>query len=108
MYRLKPITARSSIDLLSEFNEQLPIVGTPDEGDPIPIGFWALIHVLMAQNGYDWYDEVEACTRAITNRIRSLSAYESEEEAYKLLSGAIENLEAFADEFGEQVVENDR
>ena len=34
---------------------------------------WNLVHPLFVQCGYDWYDEIDACTKAIENQIRSLS-----------------------------------
>lgn len=97
-YRLRTLTAPLTLAVLEEFDEQLPPVGERSDENPVPVGFWVLLHFLSKQNGYDWYDEIDACTKAIKNRLRSLTRFRSEEEALSQLRATIEELESYADE----------
>lgn len=93
-YRIRPLAARVSLEVLEEFDEQLPAVGTESEEDPVPVGYWTMIHYLMKQAGYDWYEEIDACTKAIENRLRSLAQFHGEEVAREELQTVIEELES--------------
>lgn len=97
-YRLRPIAARATLDLVDEFDRDLPAVGTASAENPIPVGFWAVIHYLMKQGGYDWYDEIDACAEAIGNRLRSLARFHGEDAAREARDAVIDELEGV--EFG--------
>ena len=56
----------------------------------------------MLQNGYDWYDEITACSRAIKNRCRSLAANRSPGAAHDALEEVVADLTAFANELPER------
>lgn len=98
-YRLRGIAADTTVDLLSEFEQPLPAVGESTEENPVPIGFWTIIHFLMKHQGYDWYQEIDACKTAIKGRVMSLSTFTSDEEARAKLDAVIEELETFRSEF---------
>lgn len=104
-YRLRTLAPGLTLDVLREFDEQLPAVGEPTEENPLPVNFWVLIHYLMKQSGYDWYDEIDACTKAIENRLRSLADFEDEVEAQRQLRETIEELQAFSDELADHTTE---
>ena len=57
--------AELTVELLAAFEQPLPAVGEPTDDNPVPMGFWAMIHFLMKHQGYSWYDEIDACTKAI-------------------------------------------
>lgn len=85
-YRLRPLVARLTLDTLAAFDERPPAVGEATGDNPRPIGFWATIHYLMKQQGFDWQDEVDACTKAIRNRLRSLAHFEGDAAAREELA----------------------
>lgn len=91
-HRLRPIAAGATVELLREF-----------DGDPPAIGDWVLIHYLLKQNGHDWYDESDACRRAITNRARSLASFHDAATARAPLEETIEESERFRAEFDEEI-----
>lgn len=93
-YRLKPPASRFSLDTLAELDAEFPAVGESTKRNPRPVGFWVVIHYVMEQNGYDWYDEIDACRQAIRNRCRSLAAHRGPEHALDALREAIADLEA--------------
>lgn len=93
-YRMRPLASRFSLELLAEFDGRLPAVGTETADDPVPIGYWALIHFLAKQYGYGWDEEIDACTKAIENRLRSLSTFHGEDVARERLEDVLGNLEA--------------
>lgn len=99
--RLRPLVSRFTLDVRSEFEGRLPAVGSETEEDPVPIGYWAVIHFAMKQHCLDGYDEVEACTKAIENRLHSLASFEGAEEARQQLGETISALEDIADELSE-------
>lgn len=96
---LKFATAPMSLELLSTFGGELPAVGESTPDNETPVGFWTLIHVAMVQNGYVWGEEIDACEKAIENRIRSLVHYDREAEAERRLDETIADLEAFREAF---------
>lgn len=100
-YRLRTLAPRFTLEILREFEEPLPAVGESTDENPLPVNFWVLIHYLMKQCGYDWYDEIDASTKAIKNRLRSLSEFRSEDEARSQLRKTIDELEAFSDELAD-------
>lgn len=69
-------------------------MGEPTDENPVPVGFWAMTHFPIKPQGYDWYQEIDACTKSIRNRARSLAAFTSEDEARDVLDDAIEDLKA--------------
>lgn len=93
-YRLRPLVSAFTLDVLQEFDEDVPAIGSPAENNPVPIGYWATIHYLMKQGGYDWYDEIDACTKAIENRLRSLASFHGEGAAREALDDALDELRA--------------
>lgn len=74
-YRVKPLVSRFSLAYLREFEEPLPAVGDEGDGNPAGLGFWAVLHDTMVQCGYDWYDETDACQKAMKNRLKSIASY---------------------------------
>ncbi len=105
-YRLRPIAAGTTVELLREFDEDRPAVGKATPANPHPIGDWVLIHYLLKQNGHDWYDEIDACQRAITNRVRSLASFHDAAAARAALEETIEEFERFRAEFDEEIASN--
>lgn len=101
VYLLRGLAAELTVDLLAAFDEPLPAVGEPTDDDPVPVGFWAMNHFLMKPQGYDWYEEIDACTKSIRNRARSLAAFTSEADARDALDDAIGDLEAVKEELGQ-------
>lgn len=93
-YRLRPLASRTTIGLLEAFDEDLPAVGEPTEDNPLPVGEWALVHFLMKQSGHDWYGEIDACRRAIRNRLRSLARFHGPAAAREELETVLAELEA--------------
>lgn len=91
-YRLRPLASRTTLDVLEEFDDRLPAVGESSEHDPLPVGYWTTIHFLMKQSGYDWYDEIEACTRAIENRLSSLAVFHGDDAARDAHQTALDDL----------------
>jgi hypothetical protein len=99
VYALRQLAAETTVALLAEFEEPLPVAGEATEANPVPIGYWAMIQYIMKPLGYDWYQEIDACSRAIRNRLVSLAAFTSEAEARELLGDVIDDLEAFESRF---------
>ncbi|MFB6299439.1 MAG: hypothetical protein ABEH65_04190 [Halobacteriales archaeon] len=93
-YRLRPLAAELTLLVIEEFDERLPAVGSVSDDNPVPVGYWTVIHYLMKQQGYDWYDEIEACRQAIENRIRSLASFHGDTTAEEAVTSVIEELEA--------------
>ncbi|MFB6211141.1 MAG: hypothetical protein ABEI76_06360, partial [Halobacteriales archaeon] len=100
-YRLRPLASRTTLGLLETFDEDLPAVGDPTPENPVPVGEWVLIHYLMKQNGHDWYDEIDACQRAIRNRLRSLAQFHGARTARAELETVIEELQALRGELSD-------
>jgi len=98
-YELRQIAAKTTVNLLAEFDQPLPAVGNPNDENPVPIGFWTMTHFLMKQQGYDWYQEIDACSTSIRSRFVSLASFTSDEKAREKLDEVIEELEEFRAEF---------
>lgn len=79
-YRGKAHTTQFALALRREFDD-LPADPEPDEDDPIGIGVWTLLHDVLVQAGYDWYDETNAAVRMIENRLKSIAAYRGADAA---------------------------
>lgn len=94
-YRLRPLVSRMTLTVLEEFDDRLPAVGDTSEDNPVPVGYWATIHYLMKQSGYDWFDEIEACTKDIENRLDSLAAFHGTEAAREAKADALSDLRQF-------------
>jgi hypothetical protein len=97
-YRLRPLATRTTLGLLETFDEDLPAVGKQTEENPVPVGAWVLIHFLLKQSGYDWYEEIDACQQAIRNRLRSLAQFHGTATAEEELDTVIEELDALRGE----------
>lgn len=80
-YRLKPLTSQFSLASLREFEDSLPVVSDGGEENPKALGFWAVVHYVMIQCGYDWYDEIAACQKAMQNRLKSIAFYRGADAA---------------------------
>ncbi|WP_248910904.1 hypothetical protein [Halocatena marina] len=84
-YRLKPLVTRFVLEYSQKFTEPLPLLtdDAPTSKDKVidGYGYWVVIHYLMAQAGYDWYDETDACLTAMQNRVKSIAAYRGAEAA---------------------------
>jgi len=93
MYRLRPLATETTLAMLEEFNENLPPVGEPTDKNPVPVGEWVLLHLLMKQNGHDWHEEIDACRKAIHNRVQSLRSFHGPETALEALDSVIADLE---------------
>lgn len=93
-YRLRSIAADFTIECLAATDSRLPAVGESTDADPVPVGFWVMIHYLMKQQGYDWYSEIDACTKSIENRLRSLATFHGEAAAQEELDAVIDRLES--------------
>ncbi len=74
-YRYKALTARLALAYRAEFEEPLPAAPGRSDANPGGIGMWSMVHSVYVQCGYDWYDETDACVRALQNRLKSLAAY---------------------------------
>ena len=73
--------------------QNLPPVGEPTDKNPVPVGEWVLLHLLMKQNGHDWHEEIDACRKAIHNRVQSLRSFHGPETALEALDSVIADLE---------------
>jgi hypothetical protein len=98
-YELRRIAADTTVALLGAFDSRLPAVGEATEANPVPIGFWALAHFLSKHQGYDWYEEIDACSMAIRSRLVSLATFTSDDRARETLDEVIADLEALRSEF---------
>jgi hypothetical protein len=98
---LKPLLTRTSLDIYEALDEQVPAVAEESADNPKGIGFWVVFNTLAKQGGYDWYDEIDACTKGIQNRLRSITAHRDEAEAQRQLEETIAELRAFSEELSE-------
>lgn len=105
-YRLKSLLTRFSLAYSSEFEESLPAVDQESPENPLQLGFWATIHDLMVQCGYDWYDETAACQKAMQNRLKSLAAYRGADAAREEYERLLAEWRAFGDELEGWLAEN--
>lgn len=97
-YRAKPLVSRFALAYRRAFDESLPPVGgegsvgdgdgsgdddgsSDGDGNPSEIGFWAVVHDLFVQCGYDWYDETAACRKMMANRLKSVAGYRGADAA---------------------------
>lgn len=79
-YRLKPLVARFVLDAVREFDDAA-VLPADDEGEHGNYGWWVATHYLWTMTGRDWYDETDACLRAMRNRIVSVAAYRGADAA---------------------------
>ncbi|MFB6227231.1 MAG: hypothetical protein ABEH88_01385 [Halobacteriales archaeon] len=105
-YRLKPLLSRFSLAYLETFEDAIPSVGEGDGENPIGIGFWVVLHDTMVQCGYDWYDETEACLKAMENRLKSIGAYRGASAARDEYERVLSEWEAHGEELAEWLAEN--
>lgn len=97
MYRLRQVSARTSLDLAETLDEYPATI--EEREDATDSGFWMLIHYLFKGNGYDWDDEMAACRKAIQNRVRSMALFTDQETALETFDAELQALEAFREEF---------
>lgn len=105
-YRLKSLLPHFSLAYSSEFEEALPAVDEESPENPLQLGFWAVIHDMMVQCGYDWYDETAACQKAMKNRLKSLAAYRGADAAREEYERLLAEWEAYEDELERWLDEN--
>lgn len=105
-YRLKSLLPRFSLAYSSEFEESLPPVDEETPENPLQLGFWAVIHDMMVQCGYDWYDETAACQKAMKNRLKSIAGYRGADAAREEYKRLLSEWKAYEDEFERWLDEN--
>lgn len=105
-YRLKSILPQFSLAYSSQFEESLPAVDEESPENPLQLGFWAVIHDLMVQCGYDWYDETVACQKAMKNRLKSIAAYQGADAAREEYKRLLAEWKAYEDELEQWLDEN--
>lgn len=96
-YRLKPLAARVSLLYLDEFDDPLAPVAPRSAENVVGIGFWAFVHDLLVQSGYDWYDEIAIAERLLQNRLKSIASYRGEtaaREEYRRIRDRLEDVES--------------
>lgn len=108
-YRFKALTAELAVAYYREFDEPLPAAPAPGgqepggDGpggdDPIGIGVWALLHDLLTQTGYDWYDETDVALRMLRNRLKSIAGYRGADAARAEYERIRDEWAAFEDDF---------
>lgn len=98
-FRMKSLISRFSLAYRREFEEPLPAVGEVSEANPKGIGFWAGLHDLYVQCGYDWYDETVACGKAMKNRLKSIAHYRGAEAARDEYDRLLAEWQAYEEEF---------
>lgn len=98
---LKPLLTRTSLELYEALDERIPAVAETSERNLKGIGFWVVFNTLLKQAGYDWYDEIDACTKSTKNRLKSITGFKGEEAAQAKLQETIAELEAFSEELSE-------
>lgn len=93
------------LDYIREFSDPLPLIGTEADVDYRNYGYWVVIHYIMLQAGHDWYNETDACLKAMQNRLKSIAHYRgadlAREEYDRLLAtweDHREDLEAWLEE----------
>ncbi|MFB6193777.1 MAG: hypothetical protein ABEI75_01815 [Halobaculum sp.] len=104
-YRGKAHTARFALALRRAFDD-LPVDPSRDDDDPVGIGVWTLLHDVLVQAGYDWYDETDAAVRMIENRLRSVAAYRGADAAREEYDRITERLDRAGDDLEEWLAEN--
>lgn len=97
-YRIKPLLSRFALEYLREFDDPMPAVDEEGEDNPIGLGFWAAMHDLFVQCGYDWYDETEACRKAMQNRLKSIASYRGADAAREEYEAILEEWQAHRDD----------
>lgn len=97
-YRAKPLAARFALAYRREFEEPLPSVGDERDANPVEIGVWAVLHELLVQMGYDWYDETDACLKMLQNRLKSIASYRGADAAREEYERLLAEWRAHGDE----------
>lgn len=106
-YRFKALTAELAVEYYREFDEPLPATPEPDgDGDPIGIGVWTLLHDLLVQMGFAWYDETDAALRMCRNRLKSIAAYHGAGAAREEYERIREEWAAFEETFETWLADN--
>ena len=80
-YRIKPLTTRFVLDYVREFSDPLSVIDDSAEANSLNYGYYVVIHYVMVQAGHDWYDETDACLRAMEGRVKSIAHYRGAEAA---------------------------
>ena len=97
-YRLKQLITRFSLAYYREFDERVPMVGDENDENPIGIGFWAAIHDVLTQCGYDWYDETAMCQKMMKNRLKSIADYRGADAAREEYERLLDEWQAHGEE----------
>lgn len=97
-YRLNQLITPFSLAYYREFEESLSMVGEEHDENPKEIGFWAAIHDILVQCGYDWYDETAMCQKAMKNRLKSIAAYRGADAARDEYERLLAEWQAHGDE----------
>lgn len=105
-YRLKSLLPQFSLAYSSEFEEPLPAVDEERPENPLQLGFWAVIHDMMVQCGYDWYDETAACQKAMKNRLKSIAGYRGADAAREEYERLLAEWKSYEDELEHWLDEN--
>lgn len=100
-FRFRTIAGATTVRLLEAFDDELPAVGEETPDDPVPMGQWAMIHYLFKGSGHDWYGEIDACRKAIENRLHSIATHLDAETAKAELDRVIAEFEAMRGELGD-------
>jgi len=97
-FRIRTIAGATTVRFLDAFDDGLPAVGEANTDNPVPIGQWATIHYLFKGSGHDWYDEIEACRRAIESRLHSIADHLDAETARAELDAVIDSFEGMGED----------
>lgn len=100
-YRLLPLAAQFSLSYLREFDEPLPAIAQKSEENRAGIGFWIQLHYTMIQCGYDWYDETDACLKAMKFRVKTLASDRNPDAAREEYTRLKNEWKAYEDELEE-------
>lgn len=105
-YRLKPLVAAFSLAYREAFEERVPPVADRSEQNRPGIGFWAVVHDMLVQCGYDWYDETAICQKALRNRLKSIASYRGAEAAREEYQRLLDEWQAFESELDDWLEAN--
>lgn len=105
-YRLKQLITQFSLAYYREFEEPLPMVGDEHDENPKGIGFWAAIHDILTQCGYNWYDETAMCQKAMKNRLKSIADYRGADAAREEYERLLAEWQAHEEELERWLDEN--
>lgn len=82
------------------------MIGDEHDENPKEIGFWAGIHDILTQCGYNWYDETAMCQKSLKNQLKSIAHYRGAEAAREEYERLLEEWEAHEEELERWLNEN--